>query len=125
MRAARWTPRPTYESLPTAGSPVWMPIRTRISAPWGHEWATSACWARTAAVTASFALWNAAKKGIALRVDLPPTRALDRGAKDFAMRREHLRVPVAELLQHVRRAFDVGEEKRHGPAGEVRHQRPP
>ena len=34
---ARWTEKPRYRSSVAEASPVWIPIRTRTSAPSGHR----------------------------------------------------------------------------------------
>jgi hypothetical protein len=57
---------------------------------------------------------------VALRVDLHPVLRLAGAAHDTPVRLERLRVAlVAELAQQPRRALDVREEKRDGPARKV------
>src|SRR5207249_3095828 len=98
IRAARCTPRPTYRSPPTAGSPVWMPIRTCRSRPFGQAWSARAIWPSIAAATASLALTNA---------------VLGEGfAQDRLVIGQGFRVAVAQLFQEPRRPFDVREKER-------------
>src|SRR5437764_352906 len=60
--AAAATSRPTYPSDEGSGSPVCSPMRTRTVTPSGQIWVKRACWAATAAETASVARAKATKK---------------------------------------------------------------
>jgi hypothetical protein len=58
------------------------------------------------------------EEGIALRVDLDPAVARERLAEDAAVLLEEIAVRRGtELVQQLRRALDVGEEKRDGAGG--------
>jgi hypothetical protein len=58
---------------------------------------------------------------VTLRVHLDPVVARERLPQEPPMLREQLRVAVAMLLKQPRRALDVGEEKRDGPARQLGH----
>ena len=58
---------------------------------------------------------------VALGVDLPAVVCRERGSQDALMLGEHVAVDAAQLLQQLGRAFDVGEEKRDGSAGQLAH----
>ena len=66
-----------------------------------------------------------ARKGeeerVALGVDLDPAERREVLAHQPAVLVEQLAVAVAELLQQQRRALDVAEDERDGPAGERGH----
>ena len=59
---------------------------------------------------------------VALRVDLDPAVAGERGAHDSAVLREHVGVAVAELVEQASGALDVREEERDGPARKLEHR---
>ena len=58
---------------------------------------------------------------VALGVDLPTVVCRERSSQDALMLGEHVAVAAAQLLQQLGRAFDVGEEKRDGSAGQLAH----
>src|SRR6185503_3135581 len=59
---------------------------------------------------------------VALVVDLDPVHRLEGRPDESTMRREQLAVEVAELLQQLRRALDVGEDERDRSARERGHR---
>src|SRR5205085_1149686 len=65
--------------------------------------------------------WEREEERVALRVDLGPAVRRERLAHDPPVLPRDLGVVVAELLQQLRRAFDVGEGERDGSAGERAH----
>ena len=69
--------------------------------------AASACWAATAAATASFARAEAVEERVALRVDLLAPARAERLADDAAVIGERIGIPVAEPLEQLGRAGDV------------------
>ena len=59
---------------------------------------------------------------VALRVDLDPAVARERGAHDSAVLREHVGVAVAKLVEQASGALNVREEERHGSARKLGHR---
>ncbi len=58
---------------------------------------------------------------VALRIELPPAPGTERVAHDPPVIGECLRVPVAQPLEELRRALDVGEHERDRSAVQRRH----
>ncbi len=58
---------------------------------------------------------------VALRVDLTAAVGVERSSQDPLVLGKGVAVEVAELLEEPRRPFDVREEERDGPAGELGH----
>ena len=58
---------------------------------------------------------------VALGVDLATVVCRERSSQDALMLGEHVAVHATQLLQQLGRAFDVGEEKRDGAAGQLAH----
>ena len=92
--------------------------------PSGHSWSRSARCASTAAATASRARGNEKKNASpCVSISVPP-RAPNVSRTIRRWSRETLAVRlVAELLQELRRALDVGEDERDGAAGQRAHRR--
>ena len=61
------------------------------------------------------------EEGVAVGADLDPAAVGDGSPDDRRVLVQDRRVPVAECLEETGRAFDVGEEERHGPGGQVGH----
>ena len=64
------------------------------------------------------------EEGISLRVDLDPAVLVDRLADDAMVPGQDVRVLVAELMEQLRRALDVGEEEGDGSGRQLSHSRP-
>jgi hypothetical protein len=62
------------------------------------------------------------EEGIALRIDLGAAVVGELGTKQITMLGEHCAVSLLQLLDQLGRAIDVGEEKRDGSAGQLRHR---
>ena len=58
---------------------------------------------------------------IALRIDLGAAMLGKRGPKQGAMLGKHRAVALLQPLDQLRRAIDVGEEKRDGSLGQIGH----
>jgi hypothetical protein len=65
---------------------------------------------------------EAVEEGVALRVDLDTAMALEGFPQHTAVLGEDVGVAVAELVEQLRRAFDVGEEECDGPGRELAHR---
>ena len=113
-RAARWTSIPTYSSLETLGSPLWMPIRTD-----------------TDFVQAILRL-DRGRDGVRRSLEDDEERVAagvehdaivsgDCGAHHAVVLGEETGVVVAELVQQSRGALDVGEEEGDCSGREVEH----
>ena len=61
---------------------------------------------------------------VALRVDLDPAVLVDRLADDAMVLGQDVRVIVAELMEQLRRALDVGEEEGDGSGRQLSNSRP-
>jgi hypothetical protein len=61
------------------------------------------------------------EEGVALGVDLATVVRVERRTKQALMLGEHLDIAAAQPRQQQRRALDVGEQKRDGPARKLRH----
>jgi hypothetical protein len=61
------------------------------------------------------------EEGVALRVDLDPTMPGEGLAQDLPMLSERVCIGIAELVEQLRRALDVGEEEGDGAGGELAH----
>ena len=103
-RRTRRSPR-----RPRAARPVCRPIRTRTGPP-----ASARC-ASAAAATASDARANATKNASPCVSTSTPSCRRQTSRKHAVVLGEHVRVPVAQLLEQPRRPLDVGEEERHRP----------
>ena len=92
--------------------------------PSGQRLATaSARCAATAAATASRRPREGDEEGVTLGVDLATVVRVERRAQHALMLGEHLGVAAAQPRQQPRRALDVGEQERDGPARKLRHTR--
>jgi hypothetical protein len=60
-----------------------------------------------------------------LRIHLDPAVRGERGPEQAAMLVKRVRIPIAELVQQLRRALDVGKEKRDDARREIALHRPP
>src|SRR5205807_2188928 len=64
------------------------------------------------------------EEGVALSVDLDATVALERRSQQAPVLRQRIRVAPTELFEQARRAGDVGEQQRDGPARQPVHDGP-
>jgi hypothetical protein len=62
--------------------------------------------------------------GIALGVDLDPTMVSEGLSEDPPVLGQHLSIVLAQMLQQLSRALDVGEQERDRAAGKILHRRP-
>ena len=119
IRDATTTSMPTYPSSPSAGSPVWMPIRRRSASSGGHGSAASArCISATAASASPRA---AGRRG---RHRRPPSRpplrrTRPQPAHDLAHSRSRWSEALAEEVEQPRRPLDVGEDECHRACRQV------
>src|SRR6476469_1500110 len=104
---------PTYPSSVTSGSPVWSPMRTRI----GPDRRLTFGRRREGVPGAG----ESDEEGVALGVDLNAAVAGERLAQEAPVLGQCIRVGVAELVQQLRRALDVGEEEGDSAGRERAH----
>ncbi len=95
-------------------SPVWSPIRTRSTTPFGLERSVSSFWA---AAAASSAPEPSRRRRTGRHPPPAPAGLLDALLHHPAVPAQHLRVGIPEGLEQPRGALDVGEEEGEGLLG--------